>query len=325
MKNKIIIRKDTFSLAKEIIIYELISSIVFFLANFLIVYEDLENKSPLSYILDIDAASIFLFMLASILLIFIVFLHWYLRSGIYFTSSSIFYHKGLFLRIDNIDFQDIESISYKPDIIGEYLHFGTILLTKKSNKKIIPLDNITNAEYYINIIKRRIEYNKYTFLPKEQVLEWIHGRENETVEFKQTLRLDIKLSRVNKELEKAVMKEICGFMNAKGGLLLIGVDDEGNITGLEADYKTLKRNSRDYFENYLRQIFDSMIGKEFIDLIDIDFYDFEGKDICLIRILPGYEPVYLKSNNNNIFYIRAGNATKPLNVKEANKYIRLHF
>lgn len=326
MTNNIIIRKDVFSLIKQLSVIEITFFVLFFLINFFIVYEELENKSPLNYIIDTDVATLLLFIFISTLIIILAFIHWYLRSSISITSSSILYRRGLFLRMDVIDFQDIKSVSYKPSILGEYLHFGSIILTKKSNNKILRFDYITNAEYYINIIKKSIEHNNIDRpLSNEQVLEVIQKGESNSVEFKQTFRKDVKLNKVNKELEKAVMKTIVGFVNSKGGFLFIGVTDEGNITGLEEDYKTLKRSTRDYFENYLLQIFDSMIGREFVNLISIDFYNIEGKDICLIRMLPSVEPVYLKFNNSEIFYTRIENSTKSLNVREANKYIQLNF
>ncbi|HZK40198.1 MAG TPA: ATP-binding protein [Atribacterota bacterium] len=76
------------------------------------------------------------------------------------------------------------------------------------------------------------------------VSELIHQGENLNTEFKRSLRWDIKLNKVNKDLEKAVMRIICGFMNVEGGILLIGVGDDGIIEGLESDYKTFKNMVR---------------------------------------------------------------------------------
>lgn len=43
-------------------------------------------------------------------------------------------------------------------------------------------------------------------------------------------------------------------MNAEGGTLLIGVADDGTITGLDADYATLSKRNRDGFELFLTQL-----------------------------------------------------------------------
>jgi predicted HTH transcriptional regulator len=42
-------------------------------------------------------------------------------------------------------------------------------------------------------------------------------------------------------------------MNAEGGTLIIGVDDEYKVLGLQKDYETLKKQNPDGFEIELRQ------------------------------------------------------------------------
>ena len=44
---------------------------------------------------------------------------------------------------------------------------------------------------------------------------------------------------VNKKLEEVILKTVAAFANSQGGTLLIGVDDEGTILGLEQDYLSL--------------------------------------------------------------------------------------
>ena len=62
--------------------------------------------------------------------------------------------------------------------------------------------------------------------------------ESQHLEFKSSMRWDIKEGRLNKELTNAIAKTIAGFMNSEGGTLLIGVDDHGNVLGLEKDFAT---------------------------------------------------------------------------------------
>ena len=44
----------------------------------------------------------------------------------------------------------------------------------------------------------------------------------------------------DERLERAVAKTVAGFLNAEGGVLLIGVADDGSIPGIEDDYTLLK-------------------------------------------------------------------------------------
>ena len=307
------------------IVAVLLFFIIFSLVNFYIDYEELENKSPINYIITLDAIALFVFILISLVVLFVVFIHWYLYT-IRINNASIYYYSGLFFKKCKLDFKDIESVSYKSGIIGDILEYGTIYLKKISDKKIIKSTYLPNSKYYAEMIRSRLKSNKNKEIKsKNDVSELINQGENVNTEFKRSLRWDIKLNKINKDLEKTIMKTICGFMNVEGGILLIGVADDGIIEGLESDYKTLKKYGKDHFEIYLYQVFGLMVGKEYMHLIDITFYNFEGKDVCLIHVPASDEPVYLKSDNQEVFYVRTGNTTQSLTVREANKYIKSHW
>ncbi len=63
--------------------------------------------------------------------------------------------------------------------------------------------------------------------------------ESQTVEFKSTARWNIYAGRADKKMEHVITKTVCGFLNAEGGTLLIGVGDDGAVVGLADDMKTL--------------------------------------------------------------------------------------
>ncbi len=44
-----------------------------------------------------------------------------------------------------------------------------------------------------------------------------------------------------------ILKSIAGFLNGKGGTLLIGVNDFGEILGLANDYWSLKKENKRWF------------------------------------------------------------------------------
>src|SRR5207244_3483086 len=57
--------------------------------------------------------------------------------------------------------------------------------------------------------------------PKPQTLEeMLRAGESPILEFKASLRWDIRMERVNTELQKVVAKTVAGFMNFEGGTLL---------------------------------------------------------------------------------------------------------
>ena len=83
---------------------------------------------------------------------------------------------------------------------------------------------------------------------ESELHELINRGESNTLEFKSTLRYDLEQQKVNKDLAKVIPKTLAGFLNAEGGMLLIGVADNGQILGLENDISSLRKKNLDYFE-----------------------------------------------------------------------------
>ena len=159
-------------------------------------------------------------------------------------------------------------------------------------------------------------------IDEQTVRRLIACGENETVEFKSSLRWDLRESKTNKMLEKVVMKTLAGFLNTKGGTLLIGVDDRGAVIGLAADYGTLPKKDRDGFELHLRQIVASNLGEAASVFLTVTFHEIDGEDICQITVAPSDYPIYVDDQKAAVFYLRTGNATRSLPVDEAVKHIQ---
>jgi predicted HTH transcriptional regulator len=146
--------------------------------------------------------------------------------------------------------------------------------------------------------------------------------ESGAVEFKASLRWDLQERRVNKTLERVVAKTVAGFLNGRGGTLLLGVDDAGGIPGLAADYATLTRPDRDGFERHLMQSLTAALGGAARRFTAAAFVEVDGADVCVLTIHPADAPVYLKDGNEARLYLRTGNATTPLPLDEAVQYVR---
>ena len=181
----------------------------------------------------------------------------------------------------------------------------------------------------ITIIFIFIHWQKETFKPikskKSKIISLIKKGENKNIEFKETLRWDIKDNKTNRDLEKVVAKTICGFMNSFGGNLIVGISDNKIITGLSKDFQTLPKKNSDGFQNHLIQLLKQTIGVNYLQNVDIGFEKIEEKEICFIKIKKSDQPVFVKWNGNDEFYIRNGNTTNPLGIKEALSYIETHW
>src|SRR5262249_2221262 len=151
----------------------------------------------------------------------------------------------------------------------------------------------------------------------------IAGGESETLEFKSSLRWDRNKGQVNTELEKAVIKTLAGLLNGKkGGTLLIGVGDSGDVIGLAEDYASLRKKDRDGFELHLRQLLARDLGESIAAFVTVTLHQMDGHDICQATVEPSDHPVYVTEGGTSIFYLRVGNLTRPLPVNEAVRYVQ---
>jgi hypothetical protein len=76
--------------------------------------------------------------------------------------------------------------------------------------------------------------------------------ESSVVEFKQTAVYNTYTDKKDPRIEHAVIKSVAGFLNARGGVLLIGVHDDGYAVGFGPDMAVCSsRKDRDGFENWL--------------------------------------------------------------------------
>ena len=155
--------------------------------------------------------------------------------------------------------------------------------------------------------------------------ELIQAGETSRVEFKASLRFDLKERKVNTNLTHVVAKTIAGFMNSEGGTLLIGVADDGQIVGIEHDLETLTKKSPDGFELALRTAIGTYLGRHVSAEVCVRFAMIDGKQVAEVVCQKNPEPVFLKDGDKYTFYVRDGCSTRPLNAFEQHIYINKHF
>ena len=156
----------------------------------------------------------------------------------------------------------------------------------------------------------------------KNLMALISKGEDDDLEFKSSFRYDYRQQKVNKALENVIIKTIAGFMNSRGGSLLIGVADDGSILGLEADYNTLSRKDSDGYTQLLMSAIADKMGTPACKLVKILFHTHEEKEVCRIIVLPSPMPVYAKEDNQPRFYLRTGSGTRELDIQEAITFIK---
>jgi hypothetical protein len=151
--------------------------------------------------------------------------------------------------------------------------------------------------------------------------------EGDTVEFKSSLRWSYKANKPDRDLEKVVVKTVAGFLNSyRGGNLIIGLSDQGEVLGLQPDYSTLTaRPNRDGFLQALRNVLINSFGEgPCAAWTKVSFCSVQDKDLCVVKVSPAMEPIYPKEKGiaDHTLHVRIGNTTTPLSAREAVAYAR---
>jgi len=156
--------------------------------------------------------------------------------------------------------------------------------------------------------------------------ELIQQGESDRLEFKSFLRWSYEENARSKGVELAAVKAIAAFLNSEGGVLMLGVKDDGELVGLDHDYATVKKRNRDGFALFLMDLLASRLGGNFARCIKVSFVNSEGKDACIVRVSPSGVPAYFQgTGDSQEFIIRAGPSSRSLKVPEAVEYIRDHW
>lgn len=159
------------------------------------------------------------------------------------------------------------------------------------------------------------------------------GRESDTLEYKATLRTHVADGTVHKPLETATLKTVAAFLNSReGGTVLIGVSDDGVVTGLGHDYASLRKDGkddRDLFQLHLAGIIVESMGAAAAANVTTQIATINTNDLCRVHVRPSAVPVDAtvtvdvkgQMQKKTAFYVRVGNGTRDLNDAEKQKYI----
>ena len=169
---------------------------------------------------------------------------------------------------------------------------------------------------------------------EKEIIDIIASGEGKHLEYKSSLQYCTKTKKENRELRFEVLKNIAAFANTNGGDLLIGVDDNQNILGLEStDFLTLKDGNKiDLYRLMFDDLIQTSFGNDFHkNLEDFRFYDCKGKSVCRIAIKgKNHNPVYIKktskdSTSYGAFFIRAQASARELKGDELAAYLQANW
>lgn len=135
-------------------------------------------------------------------------------------------------------------------------------------------------------------------ITRTELLEIIRNGENSAVEFK---RDDITVEQLAKEL--------VAFSNLDGGMVLLGVEDDGAISGI----------TRHRLEEWVMTACRDKIRPAIIPFYEV-LRDVEpGKDIAVVRVPIGLFVQSVWHNNRHIYYIRVGTQSREPTPEELSR------
>ena len=141
------------------------------------------------------------------------------------------------------------------------------------------------------------------------------------------MRYCLKQNSAQPYIEHSVLKTIAAFLNSEGGTLLVGVEDNGNILGIENDYSTFGKgkNHQDEWVKHFDNVTGHAFGNAFMDNINLEFALIEEKEVAIIDIKVSAAPAFMKNkteNNRKQFYIRRNGSTVEIDLEETVAYIK---
>ena len=126
----------------------------------------------------------------------------------------------------------------------------------------------------------------------------------------------------NPAIEHASLKTITAFLNSSGGHLLIGVEDDGRVEGVEID----KFENDDKFLLHFWNLVKASMGQEVTPYVRSTLEKIDGRTVCHVRCMRSTSPVFLRQNGfGEEFFIRTGPSSTSLEIREALQYISERF
>ena len=324
----IIVKQTPFAFLKALVVIEFFFALLPLLAAILLNLTAVYNETQLADTISYNLFTVISLTTIQVLIITFAFLWWYVPSYQIDAKRVVHLRRNLLADSELGDTQAIQETAVHKGPLGRRFDYGNVICQLPHSAKVI-IKNIANPIHLEKQIQALLQPetapdNSLNF--DQPLPELIAAGEGAHLEFKSSFIWDYRRGNANKALHIPVLKNVAAFMNTSGGIVLVGVADDGDILGLEPDFKMMKKKDADGWENAFNMAFNQMIGAEFRQYVQVAFAPLaEDKQIASLRVRPSPEPVYLRANGKEDFYIKTGNASQPLSVRQATHYIQNHF
>ena len=138
-----------------------------------------------------------------------------------------------------------------------------------------------------------------------------YGKETFNTEFKTSIVYPENTMHANIVAQTTkILSEICAFLNAEGGKLYLGVNDQGYEFGLAEDLKFKQfNNNTDHYEDYVNNQIATQLSQEAAHYVRTSWDDKVKSHVLIIEITPCPNPVSLGGD----YYERIGKSCRKIN------------
>jgi type I restriction enzyme R subunit len=176
----------------------------------------------------------------------------------------------------------------------------------------------TNDDEFAEVFQNWL-FNQFVSSSKEDTRGLIEKGPSKTVEFEEHLLPDTESDVLAKE---RVAQHIAAFANTAGGHLILGVDKDGEIKGLEKDFKSITKG-QEGFKKQLENALAEHLGETFAtQKTQIQFTTLGEKSVCVIKVEPSDEPIEVSGKE---LYVRNKEETNQLSSRDSKEYVKKHF
>ena len=201
---------------------------------------------------------------------------------------------------------------------------GVQRLRERTDEEFRKLGAAEQFGYFLQVQQDAGKAERYLNARMDELEDLVGLGESGGLEFKTTLRKNTRTGKKDPAIARASLKTIAGFLNTKGGTLLIGVTDEGApIPDLLARDEM---SNKDKFLRHLHSKVKDSLGMDVVSTVTADFEELRGSAVCVVRCSMSATPVFLTGNDGaEEFFVRNGPSTESLGIREAVGYIRQRF
>lgn len=151
--------------------------------------------------------------------------------------------------------------------------------------------------------------------------EMVLDGESAALEFKSTLRTNLHTGERDPKMEFAILRTIAGFLNTRGGTLMVGVADDQSLVGIERDGFP----NEDKMALHLISLLKERMGGQQALYVHPRFDDYEGGRVLVVSCEAARSPVFVKDAAVERFFVRYGPSTQELSGAQAQEFIRQRF